>query len=112
MVSYKWIFKRKEGIKGVEPDRFKAKLIARGFTQKEGVNFNEVFSTVVKHRSIRLLLAMVAELDLELEQMDVKIAFLCGELDETIFMKQLEGFEIRGKEEYVCKLKRFLYGFK
>lgn len=78
----------------------------------EGIDFDEVFSPVVKHRSIRILLVMVVEFDLELEQMDVKIAFLCGELDETIFMKQLEGFEIRGKEEYVCKLKRFLYGFK
>jgi len=55
--------------------RFKARLVARGFTQKEGIDFNEVFSPVVKHRSIKILMAMVAEFDLVLEQMDVKTKF-------------------------------------
>ena len=53
----------KKGIQGVEPDRFKARLVARGFTQNEGIDFNEVFSPVVKHRSIKILMAMVAEFD-------------------------------------------------
>ncbi|KAH9669015.1 hypothetical protein KPL70_021617 [Citrus sinensis] len=86
LISCKWIFKRKEGIPDVEPPKYKARLVARGFTQREGVDFNEIFSPVVKHSSIRILLAMVALLDLELEQMDVKTAFLHGNLEEQILM--------------------------
>lgn len=89
--------------------RFKEILVVRGFTQKEGVDFNDVFSPAMKHRSIRMLFAMVARFDLELEQMGVKIAFLYGDLDETILMKQPEGYEQKGKEDYVLKLKR-MYG--
>lgn len=75
-------------MKGVELDNFKARLVARGSTQKEAIEFNEVFSPVVKHRSIKLLLAMVIEFDLELEQIGVKRIFLFGEIDETILMRQ------------------------
>ncbi|GKU92526.1 hypothetical protein SLEP1_g6239 [Rubroshorea leprosula] len=76
IVGCKWVFKRKEGIPGVETPRFKARLVAKGSTQREGIDFHEVFSPVVKHSSIRVLLAMVTLYDLELEQLDVKIAFL------------------------------------
>ncbi|KAH9762165.1 hypothetical protein KPL70_000710 [Citrus sinensis] len=112
IVSCKWIFKKKEGILGVEDSRYKARLVARGFTQKEGIDFNEIFSPVVKHSSIRILLAIMALFDLELEQMDVKTAFLHGNLEEKILMSQPEGFEEQGHEEYVCLLKRSLYGLK
>ncbi|KAH9800568.1 hypothetical protein KPL71_000711 [Citrus sinensis] len=109
IVSCKWIFKKKEGILGVEDSRYKARLVARGFTQKEGIDFNEIFSPVVKHSSIRILLAIMALFDLELEQMDVKTAFLHGNLEEKILMSQPEGFEEQGHEEYVCLLKRSKY---
>ena len=75
LVNCKWIFKRKQCIPRVEQGRFKARLVARGFTQREGIDYNDVFSPVVKHRSIRILLSMVTKFDLELEQMNVKIAF-------------------------------------
>ena len=75
IVGSKWVFKRKEGILGVGKPRYKARLVAKGFTQSVGLDFDEVFSPMVKHRSIRLLFAMVANLDLELEQMDVETAF-------------------------------------
>jgi hypothetical protein len=81
-------------------------------SQKEGVDYNEVFSPVVKHTSIRVILAIIAQFDLELEQLDVKTTFLHGNLEEEIFMKQPEGFEIAGNEEHVCKLKKSLYGLK
>ena len=112
IVGSKWVFKKKDGIPGVEPGRFKARLVAKGFTQREGIDYNEVFSSVVKHRSIRLLMAIVARFDLELEQMDVKTAFLYGTLDETIYMQQPEGFEQKDRDKFVCRLDRSLYGLK
>ncbi|CAM8974914.1 unnamed protein product [Rhodiola kirilowii] len=112
LVGSKWIFTRKEGIPGVEMPRLKARLVARGFTQKEGIDFNEIFSPVVKHRSIRIMLALVAYFDYELEQLDVKTAFLHGNLDETIYMRQPEGFVVGDPENKVCLLKRSLYGLK
>ena len=112
IVTCKWVFKRKEGASPNEGVKHKARLVARGFTQKEGVDYNEIFSPVVRHTSIRVLLAMVAYQDLELEQLDVKTAFLHGELEEEIYMSQPEGFLVPGKEDHVCKLKRSLYGLK
>lgn len=92
-------------------------MVAKGFTQKDGVDFNEVFSPVVKHSSIRLLLVVTAFLDLELDQMDVRrmdvrTAFLHGNIDEEIFMAQPEGFIEEGAEDIVCLLKKSLYGLK
>ncbi|KAH9697781.1 Integrase catalytic domain-containing protein [Citrus sinensis] len=112
LVSCKWIFKRKEGIPGAEASRFKARLVARGFTQKEGVDFTEVFSPVVKHSSIRMLLSMVALTDMEIDQMDVKTTFLHGKLEVEILMTQPEGFEVKEEEDYVCHLNKSLYGLK
>ena len=86
--------------------------MAKGYAQKEGIDYNEVFSPVVKHSSIRILLALVAQFDLELAQMDVKTALLHGDLEEDIYMTQSEGFKISGKEDLVCKLKKSLYGLK
>ncbi|WJX42094.1 hypothetical protein P8452_29365 [Trifolium repens] len=110
VVGSKWVFKRKEGIPGVEAPRYKARLIAKGFTQVEGIDYNEIFSPVVKHCSIRVLMAIVNMYDLELEQMDVKTAFLHGELEETIYMQQPESFVEDNSK--VCLLKKSLYGLK
>ena len=87
-------------------------MVARGFTQKECVDFTEVFSHVVKHRSIRMLLSMVALMDMELDQMDVNTTFLHEKFGEEILMTQPEGFEVKGKEDYVCQLNKSLYGLK
>ncbi|KAK1652805.1 hypothetical protein QYE76_070610 [Lolium multiflorum] len=111
-VRCKWIFKRKEGLSPNEPPRFKARLVAKGFSQIPGVDYNDVFSPVVKHSSIRAFFGIVAMHDLELEQLDVKTAFLHGELEEEIYMDQPEGYVVPGKEDLVCKLKRSLYGLK
>jgi len=87
-------------------------LVTKGFSQIPGVDYNDVFSPVVKHSSIRIFFGIVAMRDLELEQLDVKTAFLHGELEEEIYMDQPEGFIVPGKEDHVCKLKRSLYGLK
>lgn len=112
IVGCKWIYKKKPEVQGIETNRFKVRLVGKGFTQKEGVDFNEIFSPVVKHTSIRIILVLVAVQNLELEQMDVKTAFLHGHLKEKIYMKQPEGYEQKGKEQMVCLLKRSLYGLK
>ena len=84
----------------------------KGFNNKKGIAFEEIFSPVVKMSSIRVSLGLVARLNLEVEQLDVKTAFLHGDLEEEIYMQQLEGFEVKGKENLVCKLKKSLYGLK
>ncbi|KAH9733955.1 Integrase catalytic domain-containing protein [Citrus sinensis] len=89
-----------------------ARLVAKGFAQKEGIDYNEVFSPVVKHTSIRILLALVAEYELELTQLDVKTAYLHGDLEEKIYMIQPCGFRVAGKENNVCRLIKSLYGLK
>ncbi|KAG8496506.1 hypothetical protein CXB51_009106 [Gossypium anomalum] len=111
-VRCKWVFKKKEGTPGVEEPKYKARLVAKGYRQVPGVDFTDVFSPVVKHSSIRALLGIVAMHDLELEQLDIKTAFLHGELEEDIYMQQPEGFRVSEKEDYVCLLKKSLYGLK
>ncbi|XP_060210715.1 uncharacterized protein LOC132637677 [Lycium barbarum] len=103
---------KKDSIPGVEDTRYKARLVAKGFCQKEGIDYNEIFSPVVKHSSVRLFLALAAYYDLKLHQLDVKTVFLHGELEEVIFMNQPEGFLIEGKEDQVCQLNKSLYGLK
>lgn len=91
IVGCKCIFKRKEGTLGIEDARYKARLVAKGYSQVQGVDFNDIFSPVVKHSSIRILLSLVATYDMELEQLDVKTEFLHGKFEEQIYMRQLEG---------------------
>ena len=112
MVGYKWIFKVKEGLSGSEPRRFKARLVAKGCTQKEGIYFKEVFSPVVRHASIKVILAITVVQDMELDQLDVKTTFLYGRLEEEILMSQPKGYILPEKEDHVCKLKKSIYGFK
>lgn len=112
LISCKWIFKKKVEVGEVENIRFKARLVARGFTQVQGNDYTEVFSPVVKHTSIRIVLALTAHFDWELHKLDVKTTFLHGDLEETIYMVQPRGFEKPGEEQKVCLLKKSLYGLK
>ena len=87
-------------------------MVAKGYSQVEGIDFGDIFSLVAKLTSIIFLLSLSKTFDLEVEKMDVKTTFLHGDLDEEIYMKQPEGFIVKGKNELVCKLKKFLYGLK
>nr|CAN79747.1 hypothetical protein VITISV_008704 [Vitis vinifera] len=110
-IGCKWIFKTKHDSKG-NVERYKARLVAKGYTQKEGSDYKETFSPVSKKDSLRIVMALVAHFDLELHKMDVKTAFLNGDLHEEVYMDQPEGFQDKGKEHMVCKLKKSIYGLK
>ncbi|CAM8990660.1 unnamed protein product [Rhodiola kirilowii] len=103
LVDYRWLFR----IKNEDPPRYKARLVAKGFTPKEGTDYHEIL-----FKTIRIMLALIAINDLELEQLDVKAAFLHGELDEQIYMKQPPGFVDKKYPEHACYLKKSLYGLK
>ena len=110
LIGCKWVFRKKEAISEKEGEQFKARLVAKGYSQRHGIDYNEVFSPVVKHTSIRVMLALVTHQDLELEQLDVKTAFLHGNLEEEIFMEQPKRFKNLGTENLVYRLKKSLYG--
>jgi hypothetical protein len=93
-------------------EKYKARLVKKGYSQVKGIDFGEIFSPVAKLTSIRFILFIAAAFDLEVEQMDVKTTFLHGDLEEEIYMKQPEEFVVKGKKELVCKLKNSLYGLK
>ena len=111
LVSSKWIFKHKVGSTGLV-ERYKARLVAQGYSQRPGVDYDKMFSPVVRSESIRAVIALAAQNNLKLHQMDVTTAFLNGELKEVVYMKQPDGYIKKGKERLVCKLKRSIYGLK
>ena len=92
--------------------RYKARVVAKGFTQEHGIDYEETFSPVTRYKSIRYLLAHAALEDWEIEAIDVKTAYLYGELKEEIYMAQPEGFIKSGQEHKVCKLVKSIYGLK
>ena len=110
-INSKWIFKRKTGPDG-SITSYKARLVAQGFSQKHGIDYDQTFSPVVRFESVRTLLALAAQHNLQLHQMDVSSAFLNGEISEELYLVQPEGFETHGKEDYYCRLNKSIYGLK
>ena len=110
-IGCKWVYKTKrDSLCNIE--RYKVRFVAKGFTQKEGIDYKETFSPVSKKDSFCIILALVAHFYLELQQMDVKTAFLNGYLEEEVYMKQHKGFSSREGEQLVCKHKKSIYGLK
>lgn len=107
-IPAKWVFKIKRDASG-NIERYKARLVVKGFKQVEGIDYNEVYAPVSKHTTLRTLLSLVAMHDMELQHLDVKTAFLNGDLEEEIYMVQPQRFEQGDK---VCKLIKSLYGLK
>lgn len=110
-IGCKWVFKKKQNTE-IQKPKYKARLVAQGFSQKYGIDYDEVFAPVVRAETLRLLLTIAGKRRLKIYHYDAKTAFLNGELKETIFMKQPEGYAIAGKEHLVCNLMKSLYGLK
>jgi len=110
-IGCKWVFKVKYRSDG-EVERFKGRLVAKGYAQMYGIDYDETFAPVVHFSSIRTLLAFAVQNSLLIHQMDVVTAFLNGNLSEEIYMQQPDGYIQVGNEHLVCKLKKSLYGLK
>jgi Reverse transcriptase (RNA-dependent DNA polymerase)/Integrase core domain len=111
IVGCKWIYSIKYNEKG-EIDRYRARLVAKGYTQTYGIDFQETFSPVAKLNTIRVILSLAANFDWPLHQFDVKNAFLHGDLEEEIYMEIPPGCCGHDTRNKVCKLKKALYGLK
>ena len=111
VIGSKWVFKTKRNVDG-NVERYKARLVAQGFSQSYGQDYDETFSPVVRFESLRMIIALSVQRSLKLHQMDVTTAFLNGELNDEVYMKQPEGYVVKGKENLVCKLKKSIYGLK
>jgi hypothetical protein len=111
VVSSKWLFKIKYAADG-SIEKYKARFVSRGFSQKEGIDYEETFAHVARYTSIRTIIALAAKMKWKLQQMDVKIAFLNGVIEEEVCIEQPQGFEVEDRKTHVCKLKKDLYGLK
>ena len=111
IVGNRWVLEDKYNAEGQLIKR-RARLVAQGFSQRHGVDYFDTYSPVVRYPSIRALFSLAAQHDWEVHHMDVKSAFLNADLEETVYMRQPEGFVVKGKEDWVCLLKKGLYGLR
>ena len=110
-LSSKWVFKRKKKVDG-SIDKSKTRLVIKGYKHTECLDYFDTYSPMMRINSIRMMLAIATLKNLEVRQMDVKIVFLNGELDEEIYIELLDCFSAPGQERKVCKLEKSLYGLK
>jgi hypothetical protein len=109
VVTTKWLYKIKHAADG-SIEKFKAWFVARGFSQKEGIDYEETFAPVARYTSIRATMAIVAKMGWKLHQTDIKTAFLNGVIEEEVYVEQPQGFETHDSQTHVCRLKKALYG--
>lgn len=93
-------------------EKYKAKFVAKGYAQKEGIDYEETFASVARYTSIRTVISLVAQMGWEIHQMDVKTMFVNGVIEEEVYIEQRVGFETHEKKSHVCRLKKALYGLK
>ena len=105
VVTSRWLYKIKHAANG-SIEKYKARIVARGFTKKEGIDCDETFAPVARYTTIRTIISLAAMFGWKLHQMDVKTAFLNGEIEEEVYIEKLEGFVTHGDKSHVCKLKK------
>ena len=110
MVSSRWIYKIKH-VADESIEKHKARFVARGFSQKERIDYDETFAPVARYTSIRTIIALAAKMKWKLHQRDVK-TFLNGVIEEEVYIEQPQGFEVEDRKTHVCRLKKALYGLK
>ena len=110
VVSSKWIFKIEHAADN-SIEKYKARFIARGFSQKEGIDYEETFAPVAEYTSVRAILAIAVSKGWRVHQVDVK-TFLNEKIREEVYLEQLERFETHNPKVFVCRLKKALYGLK
>ena len=111
LVTGKWIYRHKLRADG-SLDRYKARWVLRGFTQRSGVDYDETFSPVVKPATVRVVLSLALSQQWPIHQLDIKNAFLHGTLTETVYCVQPSGFVDSSRSDYVCHLNKSFYGLK
>ena len=107
VVTSKWLYKIKHGADG-SAEKFKARFVARGFSQKEGIDYDEIFAPVARYTSIRSIISLVASQGWSLHHMDVNTTLLHGSIKEYFYVEQPLGFEVRDRDSHVCRLKKAL----
>lgn len=110
-ISSKWIFKLKPA-HGNILERYKARLVACGFQQREGVDYHETFASIAKYNTIKIITSLAGTMGWDIHHMDVKTAYLNSHLKEKVYVCQPPGHIVKGQENLVCKLHRSLYGLK
>jgi hypothetical protein len=111
VVTSKWVSKIKHAVDG-SIDKYKARFVARGFSQQEGEDYDETFAPVARYTSIGAIISLATSMGWSLHQMDVKTAFLNGVIEEEVYIEKPQGFEVHPRETHVCRLKKALYGLK
>ncbi|KAH9672047.1 hypothetical protein KPL70_017573 [Citrus sinensis] len=110
-IGVKWVYKTKRNVRG-EIERHKAKLVAKGYSQKVGIDYDGVFTLVARLETIRLIISLAAQNKWKIFQMDVKSAFLNGFFEEEVYIEQPLGYVVKGHEDKVLRLKKAVYGLK
>jgi hypothetical protein len=111
VVTSKWVYKIKHAANR-SMDKYKARFVAIGFSQKEGEDYDETFAPVARYTSIRAIISLSTSMGWNLHQMDVKTTFLNGAIEEEVYIEQPQGFEVHSRDTHICRLNKSLYGLK